>query len=118
MNKRTQKIEPIAIDELTAIANQLRDAADVMFDALATMKEKDVSELHVLYKSTFFRAVKGANRSRESTYDAWRSLQMGKTVEVSPRSVSKAAEKAAKVKVKRVISEHATKPKAPRKKPQ
>lgn len=86
-NKRTQKIESITIAELVSTAEQFEDAAKVMRDAIDEMEKKNVNELNVLYKQTFFRDLPAVSRARESTYEAWRALQMGKKIEISSRSI-------------------------------
>ena len=87
MNKPPQKVEPITIEELTSVAEQFADAAKVLMNAVETMKEKGVTELGVLYKTSFFNSLQPVGRAKTSAYDAWRALQMGKTVKPSRRSV-------------------------------
>lgn len=87
--RQAQKLEPLSIEELRSIGNQLRDAADVCFRAVETMEAKNARELQVLYKASILNGLSSVNRTRESVYESWRMLEMGQTVKVSPRSVTR-----------------------------
>ncbi len=89
--RSAQKLEPLTLDELTAIANQLQDAAKVCFSAIETMQAKNAKELHVLYRTSIVNGLSAVNRTRESVYEAWRFLEMGSKVKISPRSVARKA---------------------------
>lgn len=108
-----QTPEPITIDELSALAEQLKDAAEVLRSTIETMRSKNKTQLDVLYRQTTYNLVKPLNRSRESIYEAWRALQAGKTVAPSARSVSV---KIAKREVLDAVAEEAAKLEVSRKK--
>jgi hypothetical protein len=85
-----QNPEKLTVTELAAIRKQLEDAIRICVEAEAAIKQKNLSELYVLYKSSFGKAMDTLRRVQESIYRSTTAAMQGRPLSpssVSPRSV-------------------------------
>ena len=108
MARKPQSLEPFSKEYLSTLADQLRSTADIISETVASMEEKQVESIYVLYAGRVKSAEDMALKVRDLIYRSHMALRAGKPLNessVSHRSVRKdAIEKEAKESLKRTRS--------------